>query len=91
MREYRILNINDFKPEEYAAFGIALLIMRNHNWECRSIINGKLHLTRFVKQSDDYYDFGEKDDYFPIDYKMSFEEDFGLETIGAIKPFKKKN
>ncbi len=78
MREYRILNINDFKPEEYAAFGIALLIMRNHNWECRSIINGKLHLTRTVE-----------DDYFPIDYKRNFEEAFDF--AAKANPFKKKN
>tara|TARA_B100000965_G_C19566996_1_gene747285 strand:+ start:231 stop:485 length:255 start_codon:yes stop_codon:yes gene_type:complete len=84
MRQYRVININEIKPEDYASFGIALMVMKMHNWECRSIIDGKLRLTRFVEGSDDFYDFAS-------DYKRDFEEDFDLEIIGAVRPSKKKN
>jgi len=65
MRQYRVIDINDIKTEEYASFGIALMVMRMHNWECRSIIDRKLKMTRLVDDkdtengSDDYYNFGD--------------------------------
>ena len=68
MRQYRIEDINNIKPEEYASFGIALMILQIHNWECRSIINGKLKFTRKVEDEiaenlpDNYYNFGEPKD-----------------------------
>ena len=46
MRQYRVIDINGIKPEEYASFGIALMVMRMHNWECRSIIDGKLRMMK---------------------------------------------
>ena len=65
MRQYRVIDINDIKAEEYASFGIALIVMLMHNWECRSIIDGKLKMTRLVDDKDkengpdDYYNFGD--------------------------------
>ena len=52
MRQYRVIDINGIKPEEYASFGIALMVMRMHNWECRSIIDGKLRMTRLIEGDD---------------------------------------
>ena len=52
MRQYRTININNIKPEEYASFGIALMVLRMHNWECRSIINGQLKMTRSIEDDD---------------------------------------
>lgn len=52
MRQYRSININNIKPEEYASFGIALMVLRMHNWECRSIINGQLKMTRSIEDDD---------------------------------------
>ena len=66
MRQFRTININETDPKNYASFGIALMVMRMHNWECTSIINGKLKFTRLASEkivqkdgSDDYYNFGE--------------------------------
>jgi hypothetical protein len=52
MRQHRVININNIKPEDYASFGIALMVLRMHNWECRSIINGKLRMTRLIEEDD---------------------------------------
>ena len=52
MRQHRVININNIKPEDYASFGIALMVLRMHNWECRSIINGKLRMTRLIEEDN---------------------------------------
>ena len=52
MRQYRTININNIKPEDYASFGIALMVLRMHNWECKSIINGQLRMTRSIEDDD---------------------------------------
>ena len=52
MRQHRVININNIKPEDYASFGIALMVMRMHNWECRNITNGKLKMTRLIVEND---------------------------------------
>ena len=53
MRQYKVIDINDIKPEKYASFGIALMVMRMHSWECRSIIDGKLKMTRLTEDETD--------------------------------------
>ena len=52
MRQYRVININNVKPEDYASFGIALMVLRMHNWVCISIIDGKLRMTRLIEEDD---------------------------------------
>ena len=52
MRQHRVININNIKPEDYASFGIALMVMQMHNWECRNITNGKLKMTRLIVEND---------------------------------------
>jgi|TARA_Y100000389_G_scaffold157404_1_gene158514 hypothetical protein len=52
MKQIRSININNIKPENYASFGIALMVLRMHNWECKSIINGQLRMTRSIENDD---------------------------------------
>lgn len=52
MKQLRSININNIKPENYASFGIALMVLRMHNWECKSIINGQLRMTRSIEDDD---------------------------------------
>ena len=52
MKQIRVININNIKPEDYASFGIALMVLRMHNWECKSIISGKLRMTRSIEEDD---------------------------------------
>ena len=52
MIQHRSININNIKPENYASFGIALMVLRMHNWECKSIISGKLRMTRSIEKDD---------------------------------------
>ena len=52
MKRLRSININNIKPENYASFGIALMVLRMHNWECKSIINGQLRMTRSIEDDD---------------------------------------
>tara|TARA_B100000989_G_C19157790_1_gene310176 strand:+ start:214 stop:459 length:246 start_codon:yes stop_codon:yes gene_type:complete len=77
MRQYTVININEIKPKDYPSLGIALMVMKNHNWECRSIIDGKLHMTRFIEEGTAVTD-GTAEEIF----NKSFEGSF---------PFKKKH
>ena len=61
MREYKKISINDINPKDYVYFAIALMTLRIHNWECSSITNGELKVSRFVEGSDDFYDFASEE------------------------------
>tara|TARA_A100001015_G_scaffold309409_1_gene408826 strand:+ start:889 stop:1128 length:240 start_codon:yes stop_codon:yes gene_type:complete len=79
MIQNKIIDINDIKPEQYASFGIALMVMRMHGWMCESINNGKLEMSRSVA------------DEFAADYDDNFEEDFEQAFDSAVGSFKKNN
>ena len=53
-RQFRVIDINNIKPEDYSSFGLALMTLRLHDWKCSSIIDGRFNMTRLVEEEDNF-------------------------------------
>ena len=51
-RQFRVIDINNIKPEDYSSFGLALMTLRLHDWKCSSIIDGRFNMTRLVEEDN---------------------------------------